>query len=112
MSDHDHLAPSLGVNKRLAQVILLTGLILIVEVVGGFLSNSLALLSDAGHVFTDFLALGLAWGAARQALRPATSQMTYGYHRWGVLAALINSLSLLGVSGAIFYEALQRLSHP
>ena len=112
MSDHDHLAPLLRVTKRLAQVILLTGLILIVEVVGGFLSNSLALLSDAGHVFTDFLALGLAWWAARQALRPAISQMTYGYHRWGVLAALINSLSLLGISGVIFYEAFQRLGRP
>jgi len=112
MSEKRASAASFRVDRRLGQVILLTGLILIVEVVGGFLSNSLALLSDAGHVFTDFLALGLAWWAARQALRPATSQMTYGYHRWGVLAALINSLSLLGISGAIFYEAFQRLGSP
>jgi cobalt-zinc-cadmium efflux system protein len=112
MSEKRASAAPFRVDRRLAQVILLTGLIFLVEVVGGFLSNSLALLSDAGHVFTDLLALGLAWGAARQSLRPATPQMTYGYHRWGVLAALINSLSLLGICGAIFYEAFRRLGHP
>jgi len=105
-------AASVRIDRKLGQVILLTGAVLVVELVGGFLSNSLALLSDAGHVFTDLLALGLAWGAARQALKPATAQMTYGYHRWGVLAALINSISLLGISAAIFYEAFQRVGHP
>jgi len=112
MSEERAQAPSFRVDRRLAQVILLTGLILLVEVVGGVLSNSLALLSDAGHVFTDFLALVIAWGAARQAMRPATPQMTYGYHRWGVLAALVNSLSLLAICVAIFYEAFQRLGNP
>jgi len=106
-------APSASaVSNRLRQAVLITGLILVAEVVGGFAANSLALLSDAGHVFTDGLALGLAWIAAQVALRPVNAHMTYGYHRWGILTALVNAISLAGICGYIFYEAYQRLRAP
>jgi|GEM_PF-4358205 len=80
-------------SVRLRLAFLLSAAILLVEVVGGILSNSLALLSDAGHVLTDVIALGLAWFAAAQALRPATPQRTFGFHRAGILAALANAVT-------------------
>jgi len=98
--------------NKLRLSIIISGSILIAEIIGGVLSNSLALLSDAGHVFTDLLALTIAWFAARQAEKPSHAGMTFGYHRWGILAALINALSLIGVSGAIFYEAYHRWQEP
>ncbi|MCJ7611143.1 MAG: 30S ribosomal protein S3, partial [Candidatus Aminicenantes bacterium] len=79
--------------------------ILVGELLGGYLANSLALLSDAGHVFVDILALLLSWFALRQTEKPASHKMTFGYHRIGILAALINSVSLVGIAGVIFYEA-------
>jgi cobalt-zinc-cadmium efflux system protein len=91
---------------------LLTALILGVELVGGLISHSLALLSDAGHVLTDIVALGLAWFAADQASRPANAHKTFGYHRTEILAALANAITLIAVVGAIAFEAIGRLRHP
>lgn len=90
----------------------LTFTIMLAEISGGFISNSLALLSDAGHMFTDTFALGLSLWALTMAQKPATHQRTYGYHRLEILAALANGLLLLGVAGWIFYEAILRLFHP
>ena len=98
--------------NKLRFAVIISATILVAELVAGLLSNSLALLSDAGHVFTDLLALSLSWFAVKQAERPATPGMTYGYHRVGILAALINAFSLTGVSAAIFYEAARRWQHP
>lgn len=91
---------------------MLTGLILAVEIAGGLLSNSLALLSDAGHVFADIIALSLSWYGVRQAERPATSRMTFGYHRVGVIIALINAVSIFAIAGVIFFEASRRWQQP
>ncbi|HEX9412839.1 MAG TPA: cation diffusion facilitator family transporter, partial [Ktedonobacterales bacterium] len=89
-----------------------TAVILFVELVGGVVSHSLALLSDAGHVLTDLIALGLAWFATVQAGRPANARNTYGYHRTGILTALANALALLLIVFFIGYEALRRLQRP
>jgi cobalt-zinc-cadmium efflux system protein len=86
--------------------------VLAVELAGGLLSHSLALLSDAGHVLTDVFALGLAWFAVEQANRPADKRRSYGYHRVSILAALVNSIVLIGIVIAIGYEALRRLANP
>jgi cobalt-zinc-cadmium efflux system protein len=83
-----------------------------VELVGGFLTNSLALLSDAAHVFADASALALSWAALVLACLPPTDRRTFGYHRAEIFAALINALSLLFVAGIILYEAVGRLLHP
>jgi cobalt-zinc-cadmium efflux system protein len=85
---------------------------LALEVAGGLASNSLALLSDAGHMLTDVLALALAWFASRQAERPPSSRHTYGYHRAGILAALANAVTLVALALFIGYEAYQRLFEP
>jgi cobalt-zinc-cadmium efflux system protein len=90
----------------------LTCLVLVVELAGGLASHSLALLSDAGHVLTDVFALGLAWFAVAQANRPADKSRSYGYHRVSILAALLNSIVLIGIVIAIGYEALRRLANP
>ena len=82
------------------------------EISGGLISNSLALLSDAGHVFTDLLSLILGLFAIRLAKRAHTPSMTYGLHRAEILAALINGTTLILVSLYILYEALLRLLHP
>jgi cobalt-zinc-cadmium efflux system protein len=100
------------VGARLRTAFLLTLLILAVEVGGGLRSNSLALLADAGHVLTDIVALGLAWYAARQAERPADVRNTYGYHRIGILVALVNAGALIAIVGFIAVEAIRRLQHP
>src|SRR5437016_9138098 len=90
----------------------LTMLILAAELIGGFVANSLALLSDAGHVLTDIFALGLAWFATAQAERPADARKTFGYHRIGIFAALVNALTLILVALVILWEAVQRLQRP
>jgi cobalt-zinc-cadmium efflux system protein len=84
----------------------------VVELVGGVLSNSLALLGDAGHMFTDTLALGLSVVALTLAKRPASQTRTYGFHRAEVLAALTNGTILVLICGFIFYESYQRLVSP
>ena len=82
------------------------------EAVAGYLTNSLALLSDAGHNFTDSLALLLAWFAFYLQGKPADETKTYGYHRAGVLAAFVNALTLIGIALYIFYAAYHRLRNP
>lgn len=108
--NHDHTQGMARQTLRLA--FFLTLLILAAEVIGGLLANSLALLADAGHVLTDIFALGLAWFATSQAERPANARNTYGYHRVGILAALVNALTLILVTFWIFWEAVQRFQHP
>jgi cobalt-zinc-cadmium efflux system protein len=86
--------------------------VLLVEFAGALLSHSLALLSDAGHVLTDVFALGLAWFAVEQSKRPADLRHTYGYQRASILAALLNSVTLIVIVLAIAYEAVRRLAAP
>jgi cobalt-zinc-cadmium efflux system protein len=85
---------------------------LVVEVVGGILANSLALLADAGHMLSDVGALGLSLLALAWTARPPTDRKTYGYHRLEILVALINGLVLWAIAGFIFYEAAWRFSQP
>jgi cobalt-zinc-cadmium efflux system protein len=85
---------------------------MIVEAVSGWLSGSLALLADAGHMLTDVGALGLSLGTAWIAQRPADDSKTYGYLRWEILAALVNGAALFGISAWIVVEAVQRVQHP
>lgn len=99
-------------RKRLALALGLTLLILVVEVAGGIFSHSLALFSDAGHVFTDVMALGLAWFATHQAERPSNGRKTFGYHRTEILAALANAATLILIVGWIAFEAIGRLRQP
>ena len=107
---HDHTQGMARQTLRLA--FFLTLLILAAEVIGGLVANSLALLADAGHVLTDIFALGLAWFATAQADRPANARNTYGYHRVGILAALVNALTLILVTLWILWETVQRFQHP
>ncbi|KSV16298.1 MAG: cation transporter [Dehalococcoides mccartyi] len=100
------------VSKKLKLGILFSGIILLAEFIGALVSNSLALLSDAGHVLTDVLALSLSYFALMQAKRPSNFKMTFGYHRIGVLVAILNSVSLIGIAVFIFYESFQRFQNP
>jgi cobalt-zinc-cadmium efflux system protein len=99
-------------SGRLAWALAITAGYFVAEVVGGLMTNSLALLSDAGHMFSDIAALALTICAFQIARRPATSKRTYGYHRLEILAALINGLILWLVVGVIFTEAYRRLMDP
>ncbi len=107
---HDHTHGMAKQTLRLA--FFLSLIILAAELIGGILSHSLALLSDAGHVLTDIFALGLAWFATRQAEKPANARKTFGYHRVGILAALINALTLILIALWILWEAVHRFQHP
>ncbi len=109
-SGHNHTHGLARNSLRLA--FFLTLIILIAELVGGLLANSLALLSDAGHVVTDIFALGLAWFATVQAERPPNARKTFGYHRVGILAAMVNAMTLIVIAFAILLEAVQRFQHP
>src|SRR5215470_11663832 len=99
-------------KQTLRVAFFLTMLILGAELIGGLLANSLALLSDAGHVVTDIFALGLAWFATVQAERLPNARKTFGYHRVGIIAALINAVTLIVIALAITWEAVQRFQHP
>ena len=101
-----------GNIKRVQIALVLTASFMIVEVVGGILSGSLALLADAGHMLTDTMALALAAVAFRVSLRPADSKRSYGYQRFQILAAFVNGLSLLFIVGWILIEAVRRLMSP
>jgi len=90
----------------------ITLIFVFVEIAAGLFSNSLALLTDAVHNFTDVLALALSWWALRLTSQPASHQRTYGYHRAGILAALVNSTTLVIIALGIFYEAYHRLINP
>jgi cobalt-zinc-cadmium efflux system protein len=99
-------------TRALRWALVLTAFILVAEGVGGWLSNSLALLADAGHVLTDAGALGLSLFVAWLAKQPGSSAKTYGYLRWEILAALINGATLLGISVWIVVEAVMRFRNP
>jgi cobalt-zinc-cadmium efflux system protein len=99
-------------SATLKRALALTCLVLAVELVGGLVSHSLALLSDAGHVLTDVFALGLAWFAVEQSKRPADKRRSYGYQRVGILAALVNAVALIGIVIVIAVEAVRRLASP
>ena len=99
-------------QKKFKIAVLVTFLVFLGEVIGGIWSGSLALLSDAAHVMSDVLSLLISWLAIYLSTRPATSSRTFGYHRAEVFAAFINGVSLIGISGWIFYEAYQRYNSP
>jgi len=111
--DHSHGGHSHGAGKRaLAFVFALTTAFLAVEVVGGLLTGSLALLADAGHMASDAVSLGLALFAVWLAERPATPRRSFGYKRAEILAALANGVTLVAISIWIFVEAFARLQDP
>ena len=99
-------------RQRLVAVFLLTLAIFAVELVGGVVSNSLALLADAGHMFTDVAGIGLALLAIWFAGRPADQERTFGYLRLEILAAVINAVLLFGIAAFVIFEAVQRLASP
>lgn len=96
-------------ERRMGLAALLTGTFMFVEVAGGIIAGSLALIADAGHMLTDFASLSLAWFAFRLARRPADWKRTYGFDRFQVLIAFTNGLALLVIAGWIVYEAIERL---
>ncbi len=104
--------PDTGIEKRFTISIGVTLIILLAEVIGGFWTGSLALLSDAAHVFMDVFALILSFVALKLSARPADDTHTYGYHRLEVLAALINGLTLVYISFEIFHESWLRWQEP
>jgi cobalt-zinc-cadmium efflux system protein len=111
--EHTHITDlSRSTIRRLALSIALTAAFVIVEVAAGLFANSLALLTDAVHNVTDVLALALTWWALRAATKPAYSGKTYGYHRAGILVALVNATVLALIALAIFYDAYRRLLAP
>jgi cobalt-zinc-cadmium efflux system protein len=110
---HSHLREAAKqTTARLALSLFLTLAFVIIEAGAGLFANSLALLTDAAHNLTDVIALGLTWFAVRMTDQPANAQKTYGYHRAGILVALLNSTTLVLISLGIFYEAYQRLKTP
>ncbi len=116
MSEHHQRAeashPASVSTRPLKMALAIVVVIMVVEVIGGLLSNSLALLGDAGHMLVDALALVLSLFALTIARRPATASRTYGYHRVEIMAALANGTTLVLVSAYIFYEAYQRFLEP
>src|ERR1700682_2524454 len=107
---HSHASDAPVASLRIALV--LTAGLLVVEVIGGLLSNSIALLADAGHMLTDVAALGLALFVAWFSKQPGNPQKTYGYLRWEILAALVNGSTLLLISAWILWTAVLRLRYP
>jgi cobalt-zinc-cadmium efflux system protein len=99
-------------RRRLTIVLMLTAVYMLAEAVGGWMTGSLALLADAGHMLTDVAALALALIAVWFGSRPATSSKTFGYYRLEILAALINGVALILISLLIFYEAYERWAEP
>ena len=106
---HHHGANS---ESRMGLAAILTGGFMLVEVAGGIIAGSLALIADAGHMLSDFASLTLAWFAFRIARRPADTRRTYGFARVSVLAAFINGLSLIAISVWIMVEAVMRILEP
>lgn len=109
---HSHAIPEDKKETTLWAALGLTTAFLVAEVIAGLLLNSLALLADAAHMFTDAAALGIALAAVRIARRPADARRTYGYHRFEILAAAFNALLLFGVAIYILFEAYQRFQNP
>jgi len=110
--DHSHGSGRAQDRSRLWIVLLVTSTVAVVELVGAFLSGSLALLADAGHMFTDTAAIVVVLSASYVATLPATPRRTFGYHRAEILAALINAVVLLGVCGYLGYAGVVRLLEP
>jgi len=109
---HSDSDARLSAQRYMLVVLAITAGIMIAEIIGGLLANSLALLSDAGHMLTDILALGLSLAAMRFARKPATLTKTFGFYRLEILAAFLNGVLLLGISLYIFNEAYHRLMDP
>ncbi len=109
---HDHQHGHHANKKALLLSFILIATFMVVEVIGGILTNSLALLSDAGHMLSDAAALGLSLFAFKFGERAATSTKTYGYKRFEILAAFINGITLLAISVYIFWEAYNRFLEP
>ena len=107
-----HRRSRLASQRALATVLAITLSFLIAEVVGGILTNSLALLADAGHMLSDVAALGMSMFAIWMAMRPATATRTYGFHRVEILAALANGVALVVIALVIFWQAAQRVQEP
>jgi len=99
-------------QRKLKLTMAITGSVMVVEVIGGILTRSLALLSDAGHMFTHFFALAVSFAAIRIACTPPCHHRTFGFYRAEVLAALFNSLFLFAVTAYILYAGVKRLAHP
>lgn len=113
LHQHNHIPHGGDANqRRLSLTLVLVVVYMIAELIGGFLTNSLALLADAGHMLSDAASLGLALFAIWFARRPASSRHTFGFHRTEILAALANGATLIAVAAIILLEAIQRLSHP
>jgi cobalt-zinc-cadmium efflux system protein len=111
--DHAHHDHHRGASQRvLITVLALNSVYMLAEIIGGWYANSLALLSDAGHMFTDVAALALSLMAVRFAMRPATPAKTYGFYRLEILAALTNGVTLIGLALMICYEAYHRFRQP
>lgn len=110
MHSHAHGAGSTSRVLRIA--LILTAAYILLLIVAGIRAHSLALLSEAGHNVSDFLALLLSWAAAYIQERPPSTTKTFGYHRAGVLAALVNAASLVLIALFIFYEAIERFYNP
>ncbi len=111
-ANHSHGIPSTQNERSLWLAFGLTASFFIIEVTSGLLLNSLALIADAAHMFTDVAALAIALAAVRIARRPTDSRRTYGYYRFEILAAAFNAMLLFGVAFFILYEAYQRFGHP
>ena len=110
---HDHASDvNEGSERRVLWVMILTGVFMVAEAVGGLLSGSLALLADAGHMLTDSAALALAWFAFRLGRRDADAQRTYGFHRFQILAAFVNGIALFVIAAWIVVEAVGRMISP
>ncbi len=110
---HEHGHHAHGSNLRRVMIALvLTGTFMVVEIIGGIISGSLALLADAGHMLTDTMALALAAMAFHVSKRPPDGKLTYGYQRFQILAAFVNGLSLLAIVGWILFEAVSRFINP
>lgn len=110
---HSHLREAAKqTTSRLSLSLFLTLAFVVVEAAAGYFANSLALLTDAAHNLTDVIALGLSWFAIRLTAQPANDRQTYGYHRAGILVALLNSTTLVLISIGIFYEAYRRFVSP
>jgi len=114
VTGHVHHAPSTGARYRgrLLAVLAITAAALLADIVGGVLSGSLALLADAGHLFTDVVGIGVALTAVTVANRPAPARRSYGNFRAEILGALVNGVLLLTVSAVVGVEGVRRLVHP
>ncbi|WP_110207750.1 cation diffusion facilitator family transporter [Nocardioides daejeonensis] len=109
---HGHAEGRAADRRRLIQVLLVTSSVLVIQVFGAWVTGSLALLADAGHMATDASAVLIALSASYVATRPAGPKATFGWHRSEVLAALVNAVVLLGVCGFLGWSAIRRLAEP